>query len=358
MQEITGAKIPIRKSPAKGSRKGCMQGKGGPENSNCSYRGVRQRTWGKWVAEIREPNSGSRLWLGTFDSALKAALAYDVAARTMYGPSARVNFPESSTTGNASSTTTSGPSEFATISHHCKSIQEYVELKNVEVEAQELQVPEVEAGDALKTVCSPPSNTEQVATVVLKDEPNEEGCFDRFDEIQDLPDDMFDGEELLRGMDTDPDPLCGASNRQDMMTFGQGQYGGFDAWQQQYGEVDAWQQQYGGLDANNYWHYHNASFQLQNPDAKLMGSLHNTDQASIVADNSSLHHDQAPIVADNSSLHHDQAPIVADNSSLHHDQAPIVADNSSLHHDQAPIVADNSHDFYQTSEAGYGLWTS
>nr|ADD92167.1 DREB2A [Salicornia brachiata] len=84
---------PIRKAPAKGSKKGCMKGKGGPENSLCKFRGVRQRTWGKWVAEIREPNRGRRLWLGTFPTAVEAALAYDEAARTMYGPSARLNLP-------------------------------------------------------------------------------------------------------------------------------------------------------------------------------------------------------------------------------------------------------------------------
>lgn len=75
------------------SRKGCMKGKGGPDNATCTYKGVRQRTWGKWVAEIREQNRGARLWLGTFNTSLEAALAYDEAARKLYGPATKVNLP-------------------------------------------------------------------------------------------------------------------------------------------------------------------------------------------------------------------------------------------------------------------------
>ena len=68
-------------------------GGGGGRQQQQQYKGVRMRSWGSWVSEIRAPNQKTRIWLGSYSTAEAAARAYDRAARRIRGAKAKVNFP-------------------------------------------------------------------------------------------------------------------------------------------------------------------------------------------------------------------------------------------------------------------------
>ncbi|KAG9158500.1 hypothetical protein Leryth_016160 [Lithospermum erythrorhizon] len=82
----------INKSKNKGGKTGHHLKARKSSNGGKKFIGVRQRPWGKWAAEIRDPFRRVRLWLGTYETAEEAAMKYDQAALQLRGPDALTNF--------------------------------------------------------------------------------------------------------------------------------------------------------------------------------------------------------------------------------------------------------------------------
>ncbi|KAJ0255825.1 Ethylene-responsive transcription factor ERF018 [Hirschfeldia incana] len=160
------------------------------------YTGVRKRKWGKWVSEIRLPNSRERIWLGSFDTPEKAARAFDAAQFCLRGCKSSFNFPDNppSISGGRSLT----PPEIREAAARFANAQDDVTISTGAEESvlSEIQIRPESPSTSVSEVAVSSATTQDYDLSFLDTLPSDFGMFPGFDDFSD----GFSGDQITEGL--------------------------------------------------------------------------------------------------------------------------------------------------------------